>query len=1032
MIYLYKSRNFGSLAEQYLKVSAALPKKLFQEQQVIVPNQPIGRWLKQHLAQADGINANLKAVLPASFSWSLMQQAIDDLPEKSDFDADTMQLNIYKLLQSSTFTRDFPRLHNYLCKSTEADAMVLAGKVSRIFDHYQVYRGDWLQSWEKQTLLGLGQDEDWQQAMWKLLNEKTNHAYRSELEAQLLTAITQKTINLPEAVCVFGAASLPSSFIQTLKALAEYCEVHIFAFAAQEDKHTPAEVEHWQQTGAEFYEQLNIQESISEQHQSPDTSLASLQNVFSGLQTTAPDKQDGSLITVNCFSEMREVEALHDHLISLFAENPSLTPGDVMVALPDLEKYAPFIRAVFDADDSPILYTISGSLAASESVLISGVMELLEIPIWRFTREQIMTLARNRLIQRRFDLSDDNLDQIDNWLDEAGVRWGIDAEHKTEFGLAPNAEHTWRTGLDRLLLGAALPKKLNADLPLYHDVLPVDELEGGLTLMLSRFVNFCELLFSWREVLKGSYSLTAWQLHIQNLIADFFEIDDLEENQHMQLLELLDQLKHQSDQIQFEEAISTKALSVLLNEKVSTTSRPGRLAGMVSFSSMNNLAGIPFKHVCLLGMNYDAWPTQQREPGFDLLQHQGAEDRRCGDRNRGNDERYLTLQLIMSAEQELYCSYVGRNIHNGEKVPPSVMVSELIDCCKRYGIPLRQDQHAMHVYSAGNFSSTASLQSHDQNWLNVAKEIGKGKLTAPPLFSETLESTKAPSHLDIEELCKFFRNPQNSFLRHSLGVYLWDESNDWDNAEPFSLANFADSTVRSMALKQAKAGISDTSMSIAKASGTLPQGMHGEILHDIESEKVEKLLEDIDESFTASTLVPVPIDLNINGTNITGVLRDLRPEGQLLLVSDKYYPYQKIQLWLKHLLLCCAKPEGVACITKVISLSGELVFNEVESPEERLAEWIQAYGSGLQQPLPLFPKVSFAYAENYDETAADNWPAQNAAKEIWEPSYTSSGECSKPANEYLYRGHSPLNELFQSLAEQLIVPIIEAGSSDHE
>jgi exodeoxyribonuclease V gamma subunit len=287
-------------------------------------------------------------------------------------------------------------------------------------------------------------------------------------------------------------------------------------------------------------------------------------------------------------------------------------------------------------------------------------------------------------------------------------------------------------------------------------------------------------------------------------------------------------------------------------------------------------------------------------------------------------------------------------------------------------------------------------------------------------------------HIEFDNLCSFFVNPQNSFLRASLGIYISDETNDWENSEPFNLNNFADSRIRAIALRQGVIGMTDTSNAMAQASGQLPHGIHGDILQGNEQESVDVLLKNIMPEFLQEPLAPIAVDIQIEDTNITGALRGLCPQGQLLIISDKLYPWQTIQLWLKHLLLCCIRPDGVECITRVISLNGEQVLKDVEDPKKHLSDWLQAYYTGLTRPLPLFPKVSFAYAKAYDASSEDNWNAQNEASKLWEPSYTSPGESSKPANEYLYRGNLPLNDEFQSLAKSLIVPIIEAGSSDHE
>lgn len=1055
MLHLYKARNLNDLAEQYIQIAPSLPTQVFTKQTLIVPSKMIGRWLQQQLAKADGISVNLDPVLPANYSWSLLRQTVDILPEVSDFSSEVMLLSIRKILDDLAFTNGFPRLGNYLKNCRDSDRMVLAGKVSRIFDHYQVYRGDWLSAWEQGALLGLGEDEAWQQALWFLLTEKSDEEYRSILEQRLITAINDETIILPKALCIFGVASLPESFINLIKALSEHCECYIFAFSAQENNQLLPEVEHWHETGTDFFSLLNTEpvNPIASLHfdtkfNSPlHSQLQQLQNTLAGIpdegilykknqatvkKAAATQVDDKSLLAVNCFSEMREVEALHDYLLNQFAKNPELKSDDILVAIPDLDKYAPFIRAVFDINtdgDSSIRipYVINGSLAAAESPLINGLLEILEIPSWRFTREQVMVLGRNRLIQKRFDFSDEALDQIDGWLDEAGIRWGIDAAHKEELGLPASDQNTWRAGLDRLLLGSVLPKRVNADLPLFHNVLPVDEMEGALTLLLSQFVSFCEKLFDWRERLQQSYTLQDWQIQLQNLLDDFFIVDELEESNYMQLLDLLDELSQQAQQAEFDTAINVQALVILLNDNISSTAGSGRYVGTVNFTGMNNLAGIPFKTLCLLGMNYDTWPSQPREPGFDLLQHQAVSEHRSGDRNKANDERYLTLQLIMAAQESLYISYVGRNIHNAAEVPPSVLVSELLDCCAQASILMPVHQHAMHGYSSGNFTTDSDLHSHNQKWLSIAQTIGLGDKTISPLFEEKLEIEKI-THIDSDDLCNFYRNPQSSFLRSSLGIYIRDEANDWDNIEPFDLNNFADSGIRSIALNQAKVGLADTSMAMAQASGQLPHGLQGGILQRIEQEAVDNLLEGLNPEFLQQPLQPVAIDIQIEGINITGVLRDLQPEGQLLLISDNLYPWQKVQLWLKHLLLCCVKPEGIKCMTKVISLSDVLVFNDIENPEELLTQWIKAYGDGQASPLPFFAKLSFIYSTEL-EKKDDSAKALGAAQAKWEDGYGYLGEGSKPANAFLYRGHSPLAEEFERLAQTLISPLLKAGSS---
>ena len=265
------------------------------------------------------------------------------------------------------------------------------------------------------------------------------------------------------------------------------------------------------------------------------------------------------------------------------------------------------------------------------------------------------------------------------------------------------------------------------------------------------------------------------------MLLDFFVIDEKEQDNHLQVLDLLDELKQQAQQSEFDSTLPLESVLVLLNTYITSTAQAGRLSASVNFTSMNNLTGIAFKKVCLLGMNYDSWPAKTREPGFDLLHAQGTDGHRQGDRNKANDARYQTLQMILSAQSSLYMSFVGSNIQNGDKIPPSVLVSELLDCCQLLGIPVKEIAHPIHAFSKGNFNGK-NLNSHSASWLDVAKAAGLGDKQRTALFDQPLELAKPIKAVDIDSLLQFFKNPQSSFLRSSLGIYISDQASQWDNA----------------------------------------------------------------------------------------------------------------------------------------------------------------------------------------------------------------------------------------------------------
>ena len=87
----------------------------------------------------------------------------------------------------------------------------------------------------------------------------------------------------------------------------------------------------------------------------------------------------------------------------------------------------------------------------------------------------------------------------------------------------------------------------------------------------------------------------------------------------------------------------------------------GFMAGGVTFCEMLPMRAVPFKVVCLLGMNDGAYPRPTAVPAFDLI----AANPRLGDRSRRKDDRYLFLESILSARKCLYLSYVGQSVRDG-------------------------------------------------------------------------------------------------------------------------------------------------------------------------------------------------------------------------------------------------------------------------------------------------------------------------------------------------------------------------------
>jgi exodeoxyribonuclease V gamma subunit len=162
----------------------------------------------------------------------------------------------------------------------------------------------------------------------------------------------------------------------------------------------------------------------------------------------------------NVGSVQREVEVLHDQLLSWFAADPTLRPRDVVVMVPDIDTFSPAIHAVFDqhrrTDPRHIPFEIGDVRDRSVNPLLVSLEWLLRLPQQRCRQSEVRDLLDVPAVAQRFGLGDEDLAVLGRWIEGAGVRWGLDHDHRAGLGLGMAGEqNAWIFGVRRMLLGYA-------------------------------------------------------------------------------------------------------------------------------------------------------------------------------------------------------------------------------------------------------------------------------------------------------------------------------------------------------------------------------------------------------------------------------------------------------------------------------------------------------------------------------------------------------------------------------------------------
>ena len=462
---------------------------------------------------------------------------------------------------------------------------------------------------------------------------------------------------------------------------------------------------------------------------------------------------------------MREIEVLQDRLLEMFQTDPTLLPRDILVMTPDIKTYAPFIQAVFSIPkDDPrwIPFSIADRGVREESKVIDSFLNLLDLHGSRLGASQVLGVLESPSVQKRFGLSEADLELIHRWVRETGIRWGIDGESRGRLGLPGFQENTWRAGMERMLLGYAMPDQ---DGQMFAGILPYDRIEGGDASVLGNFLGFVERLFVSVKELDELRTLEEWSAFLAALLEEFFLPDEETARDVKVIRQTLHDLAGKQALSGFNEKIGLDVIKSYLKTFLEAEGFGfGFLTGGVTFCAMLPMRSIPFKVICLAGMDDDTYPRQTKPLGFDLM----AKNPRPGDRSRRNDDRYLFLEAILSAREKLYISYVGQSIQDNSPIPPSVLVSELTDYIRQgFEVPGKETReqivtkHRLQAFSPDYFKEKGKLFSYSTENFEASQRAIQRREDPVPFISKGLsEPGEEWKTIDLDQLSPSIRTRQ--------------------------------------------------------------------------------------------------------------------------------------------------------------------------------------------------------------------------------------------------------------------------------
>lgn len=1092
MFFLYHHHDLDRLAELLAVLLARREREhALQPDTVIVPNRGVGRWLQMRLAESEGVAANLQLPLPARFIWQLIPRALPGRPDSSEFERTRLRWHLYAVLPEAA--RRSPEVAHYLTgEPRDLHRLQLADRLADVFDQYLIYRPGLLADWEAKREREVSPDR-WQAEVWRTLTARLGTEHRAALLQRFVDGLadgTMESASLPGPVYCFGLGQLPPEYVKFLYALGRRVDVHFLLpnpcegywgdIAARririEDPldETPSAEE---MTVVESHPLLGslgvatrdllrvlyadelagiqepeLGEALAYEPPAQETLLARVQGdiirMAAAREHVAMADGDASIQVHACHSPLREVQVLQDQLLDLLARDPGLNPRDIVVMLPDVTAYAPAIHSVFGAAEGErhLPYTLSDRARHAGHPIAASFRRLIDLPLSRWTASEVLELAAVPAVMRRFALDEAALRNARDWAQAAGVRWGFDEDTRARFGAAALAQNTWRFGLDRLLLGLAQ----SDDEALVDGVAPWAGLEGaGAAAAVGGLWHLVDRLRTWDEALREPASAHAWQDRLNALTEDLFAPDAAERGEADALAEVREALAvlGEAGACLDDEPLSREAVrEILVAELGAPGERQPFLSGGVTFCGLVPLRAVPFSVVCLLGMNDEAFPRQERNRAFNVLRRRPQ----LGDHNARDDDRLLFLQALTAARRVFYVSYVGQDMSSGDVLAPSAVVGEWLEFLYRHyfaGVDRKVFEarliarQPMHPFSERYFQKIPEhprLFTFARAWQPAASAGKRARIAAPAFVDGARAAPADTGSVEISELRRFFDHPAQYFLRERLHVHLDALEEGVDDVEPLALDNLAKYQLRDALMAQAQArgnaAVPTQPDALWRARGLLPPPPLDISAFAEQAGQVNALLPVWRTWAQDGEPGWVDIDLDVDGTRLVGRLSSVWPDGPRRLRPGSLGLKYRLRAWIDYLVYRAAGHPGRLRLAGLDKESAIEQVAELDAADacEQLAKLLDLFRQGQQAPLLFLPSLADTYLGHLEKGKTHEY-ALDKTNERVTPSANRGGdrEAADPYFRLLLDGEPPLgaepgDTAFCELAEAVGGPPLAA------
>ena len=635
-----------------------------------------------------------------------------------------------------------------------------------------------------------------------------------------------------------------------------------------------------------------------------------------------------NLEVLACHGDRRQVEAAHEALLRLMATDPSIEPRHILVMTPDVARFTPLVLAVFErpgrsSDPRHLPVRVTDRTLRQRNPRVDLVFRLLALASSRLSRDDVLDVLLLPELAEHLELGGLTQPQWRELLDQAGICWGRDGEHRQSWGYPADDAYSWRWGLDRLLLGLEL-----------SDTFPEQEATAGewaglaacnQTLASAGDVlalhDACSRLFEQLQALSGPQPAERWNEQLGSAIQQLSGGDD-EGWQAPEVYELLTPLRDP----EASGLLLDRAAVVRLLEEAETQQqgRYGHVSGAVSLSALEPMRSIPHRVVVLLGMDEQRLPRRDQRPGYDLMLQQPWR----GDRDRRQEDRAILLEALQACSDHWIASFNAIDPRSGEERNPAAPLSDLLRCLER-------------SYRTAEGEPITAWVLQQQPPLPALTAIDAAGVPWPMDQRWPLDQKGAAN---LEELQQWLRDPARALLQaHGIQPHRPSrESGDPEESAPDGLQRWKlGQLLLNLGRERLEASEWPQQRDALSRRGHLPPGPAASVASERPWQRCRALLAKQTE------------------------LHDADGQAVVLMSNSRFGPKRLLDGWLEHLWANAECPQQTLLLGPIEQKGQEraavwtLPAVEAQQAKDWIDDWQQWRQEALERPIAWIPELNW-------------------------------------------------------------------------